>query len=292
MSIVWLHNARIIAVFAVVFLHTATSVVTKSPIGSESWWIGNLYDSSVRWCVPVLVMVSGALLLDPNKNEDLKTFYTKRLSRIFIPILFWSFFYVLWALLSSTVNVEYFGADDLSRKLMSVRPYYHLWFLYMIVFLYLFAPFFRKIISNSSQFEIATLITFSFVISALNTITTALQIAETRLSISGFLFYIPYFFLGYLVRIREVNCGILILHSVFGLSVFLTALGYYIVSKSYGLGSGRYFYSYLSITVIPMSVCAMYILNNFTKPIGNNWLTEKVSSLTLGIYLLHPRSCQ
>ena len=81
---IWLDNSRIIAIFSVVFLHTAASVVLGNSIGTEYWWIANLYDSFVRWCVPVLVMISGALLLDPVKKEDLSTFYRKRFSKILV----------------------------------------------------------------------------------------------------------------------------------------------------------------------------------------------------------------
>lgn len=288
MSVVWLHNARIIAVFAVVFLHTTASVLTKSPIGSESWWVGNLYDSLVRWCVPVFVMISGALLLDPNKNEDLKAFYTKRLSRILLPILFWSAFYSLGPLLKNAFNVEHLRVDDLARAIVSLRPHFHLWFLYMIIFLYLFTPFFRKIISSSSRFEIAFLITLSFAFSALNAVAATLRTTDSTLFSNQFLSYIPYFFLGYFVRTSAMNCGIFILCSAFSATVFLTAVGCYVVSNNHGLDSGLYFYSYLSITVIPMSVCAIYLLKNLSKPMFNGPLMEKISFLTLGVYLLHP----
>ena len=77
---VWLDNARIVAIFAVVLLHAAAGIVNGTVIGSEYWWFGNICDSSVRWCVPVLVMISGALLLDPNKDEDTLTLYKKRAS--------------------------------------------------------------------------------------------------------------------------------------------------------------------------------------------------------------------
>jgi surface polysaccharide O-acyltransferase-like enzyme len=284
----WLYNSRIIAIFAVVFLHSAAGVVVNAPIGSNSWWIGNIYDSLVRWCIPVFVMISGALLLDPNKKEDLKTFYLKRLSRIFVPILFWSAFFLFWASLKGAIKGEPLGVLNLAKSLMSGKPHYHMWFLYMIVFLYLFTPFFRKVILNSSRFEIAILIFFSLFISALNTLAVIFGIAESNLFINWFLIYIPYFLLGYFIRVGDNNYSKSILWTVFSLSVFLTALGCYYVARNNGLDAGLYFYSHLSITVIPMSVSVMYLLKLWTKPIGNAWLTEKLASLTLGIYLVHP----
>jgi surface polysaccharide O-acyltransferase-like enzyme len=281
---VWLDNARVSAILAVVFLHAAANVVTGSTIGSEYWWIGNLYDSFVRWCVPVFVMISGALLLDPSKNEGLKDFYTKRMSRILVPILFWSAFFLLWGM----VKGDPLSLINLAKKLLSGKPHYHMWFLYMIVTLYLFTPFFRKIIKVSSRNEIAVLVFFTFLIAVINAISVKLFPSESKLFINWFLSYIPFFFLGYLIRTDERNYSKPILWGVFLLSSLLTAVGCYFVARSKGLDAGLYFYGNLSITVIPMSVSIMYLLKSWTSPIGSERLTKTLSALTLGVYLIHP----
>lgn len=284
----WLDNSRIIAIFAVVFLHVAAYAVIGSDIGTASWWVGNLYDSLVRWCIPVFVMISGALLLDPSKKEDLTTFYIKRFSRILIPIIFWSVFFLLWATLKAAAKDETILIVDIVKRLLSGQPYLHLWFLYMIIMLYLFTPFFRKIIANSSRREITVLVVFTFVLSALNALAVKFGLVESKLFINLFLSYIPYFFLGYLVRTSASDYPRRILWGIFGASVILTAVGYYAVARNIGMDAGQYFYSYLSITVIPMSVSVMYLLKLWTKPIGSERLTKKVSALTLGVYLIHP----
>ncbi|OQW42740.1 MAG: hypothetical protein A4S08_11215 [Proteobacteria bacterium SG_bin4] len=285
---IWLNNSRIVAMFAVVFLHSAGLVVLYSPIGTENWWLGNIYDSFARWCVPVFVMISGALLLDTTKMEDLKSFYIKRLSKIMIPIMFWTVFFLLWVVLKKSLKGEIIEAGDITNRLLSGAPYFHLWFLYMIFFLYLFTPFFRKIISNSSRFEILVLILFTFIISALNAFIAKFELSQSSLFINWFLTYIPYFFLGYFIRTGQIHFKKPILWIVFSLSVFSTAMGCYFVTKNQGLDAGLYFYHYLSITVIPMSIAIFCLLKSWTKPIYNVQLTNKISSLTLGIYLIHP----
>ena len=216
------------------------------------------------------------------------TFYRRRMSRIFIPTLFWSGFFLLWVLLKGGVKGQPVEGAYLIKKLLSGRPHYHMWFLYMIVFLYLFTPFLKKVISNSSRFETATLVFFSLLISALNAIAARLGITESKLFINWFLMYIPYFLLGDFVRTSKANYSKSILWGTFSLSVLLTAIGCYVAVISFGLHIGLYFYDYLSITVIPMSMSIMYLLKLWTKPIGNERLTKKLASLTLGIYLIHP----
>jgi surface polysaccharide O-acyltransferase-like enzyme len=285
---IWLDNSRIIAMFAVIFLHTATRVVTWSDVGSEYWWIGNFYYSFVRWCVPVFVMISGALLLDPNKKEDLTIFYKKRFSRILVPILFWSVFFLLWAMLKGTIKGNPPSLVELSERLIAGKPYYHMWFLYMMITLYLFTPFFRKIIANSTRSEIMILIIFTFLIAALNAIDVNFFSGGSKLFTNWFLIYIPYFFLGYLVRIDKRNFSKNILWAVFLLSSCLTAVGCYIVTKNRDLDAGLYFHGYLSITVIAMSISIMYLLKSWEKPIISEEFTRTLSLLTLGIYLIHP----
>ena len=228
---IWLDNSRIIAIFAVVLLHTASDVVTGIAVGSDYWWIGNVYDSFVRWCVPVFVMMSGALLLDPNKNEALKTFYAKRLARIAVPILFWSVFFLLWTMLKGIAKGDAPSLTFLLKRLISGKPYYHMWFLYMIITLYLFTPFFRKISSTSTRGELAILVAFTFLIAAVNAIFSG----SSRLFIDWFLPFIPYFFFGHLIRTDERNFSKTILSSVFLLSACLTALGCHLLAANKGL---------------------------------------------------------
>ena len=90
----WINNARIVSTFAVVFLHVAIVFMLDNDIDTEYWWFGNIFNVLVRWCVPSFVMISGALLLDNKNEESLSKFYSKRLSRVLIPILFWSIMYL------------------------------------------------------------------------------------------------------------------------------------------------------------------------------------------------------
>jgi len=285
---VWLDNSRIIAIIAVVFLHSAAGVVTGSPLGTQSWWIGNLYDSLVRWCVPVFVMISGALLLDPGKKEDLKVFYIKRLSRLLIPIIFWSAFFLMWTAIKGAMNGEPLRTGHLAKGLLSGRPYYHMWFLYMILSLYLFTPFIRIIISASSRYEIVALVTFLFIFSALNAIGEKLGLYESKLFINWFLYFLPYFILGHIVKTSKITITKNILFMIFCMSVFLTALGCYIFAVIKGLEAGLYFYDYLSITVMPMSISIFCLLKLWINPIGNESLSKGIAALTLGVYLIHP----
>lgn len=287
---IWINNARIISILAVVLLHVTAIVLSENDIGTEYWWFGNIFSTLVRWCVPVFVMLSGALLLDLKKDESLSKFYSKRLSKILIPIGFWSLFFLGWTFLHGLIDGVPPNASELLRNLLKGSPYEHLWFLYMISGLYLFTPSFRKIIAISNEKEIKFLIAVTFLIAGINFAYVSFS-AKSRpdLFINWFLLYIPFFFIGYLIWKDNRKLSGVLLWSIFLISSLLTAIGYYLVSTGDKLLPDAYFHGYLSITVVPMSISVMYLLKSWNKPILNNeGFTRQVSLLTFGVYLVHP----
>ena len=85
---------RTFAIVLVIVLHASTETVTvfnqMSPEGVTLWWTTNIYDSLARPAVPLFIMLSGMLLLQPAKlNESLGVFFKKRLNRIALPSCFW-----------------------------------------------------------------------------------------------------------------------------------------------------------------------------------------------------------
>ncbi len=282
---IWIDNSRIIAIFAVVLLHCAAPLVTESPIGSANWWIGNIYDSFARWSVPVFVMISGALLLDESKQENLDVFYRKRLSKVFIPILFWSFFFLFWSFI---VKGRSFEKKHIVEIMLNGRPYYHMWFLYMIFPIYILTPFFRKVVNYSSRKETFVLVIFLFSFSLINSIANKLGLIESRIFINKFINYIPYFFIGYYINTSNTKIKIRFAIKIFFVSLFSTIFFCFIFSYFLGIKYGLYFYDYLSITVIPMSISIFFILKLVAGDIFNDFLARSVSSLSFGVYLTHP----
>lgn len=284
----WLDNARILAILAVVMLHVAADFVFELKVGDTEWWIANLYDSAVRWCVPVFVMISGALLLDPTKSESLETFYRKRVSRLLIPLVFWTMVYLGWQVVKGKIKHQPETISSLLTDLLNGQPYYHLWFLYMIIGLYIFTPFFRMIVIQATERSLWFLSFAGLTFAAINSLHTKLNGLSEGLFINWFLLYVPYFFLGFLLRKTTYYPSPKFVLSAFTASVCLTAFGFYFLAESAGKTAGLYFYDYLSISVIPMSVCVMFMFKKRNLPIWDNKKTKLLASLTLGVYLLHP----
>ena len=87
--VVWLDVVRFVAMFTVVCCHSADPFnfypgEPPANIDQIKFW-GAAYGSFLRPCVPLFVMITGALLL-PLK-DDTSVFYKKRISRVFWPFL-------------------------------------------------------------------------------------------------------------------------------------------------------------------------------------------------------------
>ncbi|BCU79744.1 acyltransferase family protein [Luteolibacter sp. LG18] len=150
----WLDTVRVLACFLVVVCHS-TDAFVQTPDGSIDGTAA-LFVSGVRACVPLFVMISGALLLPMRGSAE--EFFKRRFSRVIVPFLIWG---VVLALLPlpkgesewAPVNAFEARVHDLPHSAPGKILYnigmlpinftnsnIHFWFLYIILGLYLFVP--------------------------------------------------------------------------------------------------------------------------------------------------------
>lgn len=280
----WLDNLRAIATISVICLHVSAPVVQKfKEIPLLTWQIGNLFDSAVRFCVPVFFMISGALIL--NRDYEIKEFLRKRIYRIVLPFLFWSVIYVAYnTFVSGTKSV---ALSDFFKKLVIGLLHgaeYHLWFIYVLIGLYLFLPILRAWVKSASELELRY-----FILIWLVTIlygAPGLNSYLPNISLLNFSGYIGYFVLGYyLFKYGTANK-----YLIFGLIIvgFLsTVLGTLFASKVQN-GLVVYFYNYLTFNVAINSAGMFLLIKNYefkSKMIRKGLAI--VSKHSFGIYLSH-----
>ena len=76
---------------------------TSPDIVDIKFW-GAVYGAALRPCVPLFVMITGALLLPV--RGDASAFYKKRIPRVFFPFLIWSVIYNLFPWITGLLGVE------------------------------------------------------------------------------------------------------------------------------------------------------------------------------------------
>lgn len=165
-NIGWIDLLRILACFLVVFSHSCDAFVAQFNNNYSTFLQGCALGSLVRPCVPLFVMMSGVLLL-PSKGT-LSEFYTKRLKRIFVPLVFWSLMlpiaYFVYLNYIATSNSPFIDMSSFTWQ-MTLRKMYTfifnfnydttpLWYLYMLAGLYFIIPIFSAWLNNASQKDV------------------------------------------------------------------------------------------------------------------------------------------
>ena len=125
------------------------------------WSSNSFYFSLVPLGVPLFLMLSGALLLQPSKaDEPIRVFLKKRLARIGIAFVFWAAIYFVW---SYYVDYAPLTVYSIIQSLLEHGPYYQFWFIYLIMGLYLITPILRVVVKNADRKILRYLIILWFV---------------------------------------------------------------------------------------------------------------------------------
>lgn len=269
---------RVVAAFAVVWLHVSAAVVTTDAnIHSSVWWTGNLSNAFSRWCVPAFVMISGALLLSATSAHGPREFYRRRLSRLLPPLVLWTLAYVLLRALTESG----YGLVDAVRSIAKGKPYYHLWYLYMLLGLYFVTPFLQSIVRTTTPRTLLLLIGSCFVVASIE---GALgQPGATFLP--SFLPFLGYFLAGHYIRERLPSLKAWYLMASIAVCGTVLALATGVLYPMIGERSWYLMYDYLNPVVILMSL-SVFVL--FTHDAIGAGLLQKAAPLTLGIYVIHP----
>lgn len=200
---------RLIATFAVVFIHVAASNWSNVDVNGMQWQVFNIYDSLVRWGVPIFVMISGALFL--NRDVPIKNIYSKYVLRMVIAFVSWSLFYAILTTDTFQHGLIYSLKSHIGTL---VTGHYHMWFVLMIIGLYMCIPLMKKIVSDETvmKYFLKLSFVFSFMLpwllkivndfvgynnGMIQKMVTAIDSNLTNMGMSMVLGYTFYFILGY-----------------------------------------------------------------------------------------------
>ncbi len=161
---------RALACMGILLLHTLTSGLAKYSASLSvpglrvSWCLVN----SLKWCLPCFVMVSGALLLDPERRIGYRRLFSSYLGRILGAIFAFGCIYTLLELLfSPQTGGGFFGfLSSFFRGIYQVfagESWTHLWYLYCLVGLYLLLPFYKMLADHCRQQDMIYLLTLHLV---------------------------------------------------------------------------------------------------------------------------------
>lgn len=318
--IAWMDLLRVTACFLVVLAHCCDPFVAQFDNNRYEFLSGTFWGSLVRPCVPLFVMMSGILLL-PVKTT-MTEFYSRRMKRIVIPLIFWSLlsplFYYLYlhsGIQTSSPNIvlsDHTLPATLSKLITFVFNFSYstipLWYLYMLVGLYFFMPILSAWLNSASAKDIRIFLIIwivSMVVPYIQMVAPFFGYVGNygNMGIFGVCDWNPYGtfyyfsgFIGYLVLAYYMVKYPLNLNWSKTLSVALPLFGIGYAITSFGfiytqdLFPGNYamleiIWYFSGINVFMMTFAIFIVMQKFA--IKNSSFLTKMASYTFGIYLCH-----
>jgi len=281
---------KIMAIFGVLVIHAFAPFFDggRNP-APEVWWLCYAVQSCIRFCVPVFVMCSGAMLLSGTKDMLPLAFYKKRLPKLLLPLLVWSVVYYVYKIgpehLFSHASLEDFLAQLLTAKIIG-----NFWFLYMLLGVYLSAPFLQILLHATTRSQQWLFVGLSLGLPGFVLLWQPLLALRFGVEYSIFSSYVGYFVLGHLLQTAEPaqRKGRLLLFSLYLAMVLLTFFCQWSVQQR----SSAYqfiFLEYTMLNIAVMSAAVFMLLRSVPLPGSPKWRNRiaTVGKATYGIYLVH-----
>lgn len=285
--ILYLDTLRVVSTFAVMMLHQAATGYKTAPEGSFEWVVCWCYNFLSRFAVPVFVMISGMLFLDPSRKAAP---IRKNILRLLVVFAGWS---VVYALMQSAMEAPLLSAQYwlfVLRK--TVTGHYHMWYLYMIVGLYLAVPFLRPVAADRKLLKQFILLCFLLgpVPQLLYLIPAAGEVVRevtNKADIGFFAGYGGYFCLG--CCLRELRISKRQLQGLCGsAAVLMTAMA--VLGIKGGLTAALLQEKMPHVAIYSAAVFLTFKENadRLERSAMLKKGIEKLASCSLGMYLIHP----
>lgn len=291
---------RLVATFAVVFIHVAASNWSNVDVNGIQWQVFNIYDSLVRWGVPIFVMISGALFL--NRDVPIKNIYSKYVLRMVIAFVSWSLFYAILTTDTFQHGLIYSLKSHIGTL---VTGHYHMWFVLMIIGLYMCIPFMKKIVSDETVMKYFLKLSFIFAFlipwvlkivndfvgsnnSMIQKMVTTIDSNLMNMGMSMVLGYTFYFILGYYLDRIEIKKDVRVMIYVAGILGFIfTVVADAGLSIKTQVANSNYYGNFeVNVLLEVIAVHTFFKYHTFQNEKVNQ-LMVVLSKFGFGAYLIH-----
>lgn len=272
------------ACVAVVLLHVSARplyLYMQDGVGLPSWIFGSAVSSLTHWCVPVFVMLSGALLL--GRPMSWSEAVLKRALRLLAVLAVSIVVYGLWR--------RYFVGDFQAGKYLSsivqAAPYDHLFYLYVAIGLYVITPIISRVVAVADRPTLRAATIAACVISGLVLAVTTSRLAYSRDAVTIPWDYIGYFVLGYYLATYRPKAPYVALMVV----AYVASLLWVLISAA--LFGARwpwvlFSFTYFSATTYAFAIGVFGFLLSLKVPAWLASALRLLAPLTLIVYLIHP----
>lgn len=276
---------RVLATCAVVLMHVLTGAtdVTDASIVPEYRSLLLSVMDLVTWCVPIFLLISGYLFLNPERTLTYPVMIKKYCRRIALAILLFGVPYAASELVVTERTFRIMMIPEALKMTLTGHTWSHMWYLYLILFLYLITPLLKKVLRVLPVWGVAAVMAVIFLGSSVAPfLNKVLDVNSIPVLPDGGVYFL-YYLCGYFFAVREVCVDK-------GRNVWLTvavavlALGM-ILSRTLAGFSIQMAYNY------PFTVLLAVLLfaagwNGSIKKHRLPW--QEAGALSFAVYLVHP----
>ena len=269
MRISYINSLRLIATLGVVFLHASAGILDLREIPNPNdKFMHTCFKYSMQFAVPIFVMISGALFLNPAKAIGYPLMLHKYVKRIALALLIFG--------LPMCFVETYFGNTgggviNSITHFVTGHSWTHMWYLYMLIGLYLITPIIKPFVTKASDRDWTAALVLMFVMSSLFPTLNAMGAGLT----SWMIISTPYIFiymLGYWLcwKAPQKMVG-----NKFALTaVTLLCLAIIVARCYYGFN----YYGYAD----PVTICLAAALFLLFRSFNVNWKFAKILEIYKG----------
>lgn len=197
---------RVLATCAVVLMHVLTGAtdVTDASIVPEYRSLLLSVMDLVTWCVPIFLMISGYLFLNPERTLTYPVMIKKYCRRIALAILLFGVPYAASELVVAEKSFRVMMIPEALKMTLTGHTWSHMWYLYLILFLYLITPLLKKVLQILPVWSVVAVMAVIFLgSSAAPFLNKVLDINGIPVLPDGGVYFL-YYLCGYLFVVREV----------------------------------------------------------------------------------------
>ena len=312
--VAWLDTVRVLACFLVIICHCTDDYVAGPGVTATDT-VAALVITGVRACVPLFVMISGALLLPMKGGAE--AFLKRRFSRILAPFFIWGVILALlplpgaesgWAPTNVLKRMTAEGHLPLKVYNIVMLPFnftdtdIHFWFLYIIMGLYLLVPVISPWVKQATTRGLAAFLavwSFTLFLPYIRHWPGHAIFPEihgqcdwnTHEMTYYFGGYIGYFVLGHAMMRLPKSSGVkvpLLGAGMLAAGWATTYFGYLsTVSHRESQKALEFFIEFLSPNVALMTAGTFLICRSITLPAKAEKFLAHLSVLSFGIFLIH-----
>ncbi|MBO4887922.1 MAG: acyltransferase [Firmicutes bacterium] len=287
----YLSLIRVISCIGIVFLHTYYAYVSYFPAFADQQVWSYAVRNAMMWAVPCFVMVTGALLLDPERTVTFKKLFSRYILRAVLAIVIFTLVFYAFDLWLAGRWPRLSDLGTVLLKIYSNDSWSHMWYLYMLIGLYLLMPAFRLITKGADERTMRYLLLVGLIFMLVLPTIETISGVKSGFYITVYTVYPFYLFLGYalhkgIVRIPRWLGAPMLAAGILA-SVILTRL-----QMVQGIGLIRKLISNYSFVVIGLMAAGLFSLLRSNKktadsPGTGDRLLTFLDAHSFGIYLLH-----